>query len=42
MAIGERGQSLVQSQLGATGRTVELLESLLRPKSGVVRDRKVA
>jgi 3-deoxy-D-manno-octulosonic-acid transferase len=41
-AFGTRAQSLVQSQLGATRRTVELLKSLLTPKSQSVCERKVA
>ena len=40
--LGSRAQSLVRSQLGATRRTVELLDVLLAPMSPVVRDRKVA
>jgi 3-deoxy-D-manno-octulosonic-acid transferase len=41
-ALGARAQSLVRSQLGATARTVTLLESLLNPTLRVVRERKVA
>jgi 3-deoxy-D-manno-octulosonic-acid transferase len=41
-ALGTCAKSLVQSQLGATRRTVELLDALLAPMSQLVRDRKVA
>jgi 3-deoxy-D-manno-octulosonic-acid transferase len=41
-ALGARARSLVQSQLGATSRTVELLEALFAPTSTDIRDRKVA
>jgi 3-deoxy-D-manno-octulosonic-acid transferase len=41
-ALGARARSLVQSQLGATRRTVELLELLLTPNSHSTQMRKVA
>jgi len=40
--LGERAQQLVLSQLGATGRTVALLEALLRQTSHLVGNRSAA
>jgi 3-deoxy-D-manno-octulosonic-acid transferase len=41
-SLGARAQSLVQSQLGATRRTVALIDSLLAPLAQRVAERKVA
>jgi 3-deoxy-D-manno-octulosonic-acid transferase len=41
-ALGSRGQSLVRSQLGATARTIALLEALLPTVSKSTFERKVA
>jgi len=41
-ALGERAQAFVRSQLGATGRTLTLLETLVPPAEDVVKARSAA
>jgi hypothetical protein len=41
-ALGVRAQSLVQSQLGATQRTIELLDALLPAVIPTARNRSAA
>jgi 3-deoxy-D-manno-octulosonic-acid transferase len=41
-ALGQRARALVQSQLGATAHTIELIQSLTQPPTNRLEDRSAA